>query len=277
MISGIVIEWKKIGRTIGFPTANIALPCHCTDLSAWTYGLSGIIRWETYYGIGVFLQDQELFEAHFFDFDADIYGEMISVSPLFKIRDNQKFSWLEALKSQIQQDQEVMQSYILWERKQRCPRYIVIAAISENRAIGKEGKIPWYIPEDFKHFKATSLGHPIIMGRKTYESVGRPLPGRENIVLTRGDYSWEGITIVHSIKELEFYLSQKWIEKWYICGGSEIYTLFLDLELIDEVILSRIDVIIEWADAFFPEFESDFTLERTDPRIGFTIEYWKRK
>ena len=60
--------------------------------------------------------------------------------------------------------------------------------MSENRAIGKDGKIPWYIPEDFRHFKETTLGSPIIMGRKTYESIGRPLPGRDNIVLTRGDF-----------------------------------------------------------------------------------------
>ncbi len=115
MISGIVIEGKKLGRTIGFPTANISLPCSCTDLSAGTYGLSGIVRGEDYYGIGVFLEDQELFEAHFFDFDADIYGELVSVTPLFKIRDNQKFSGIEALKTQIQKDQEVMKKWIMWK------------------------------------------------------------------------------------------------------------------------------------------------------------------
>lgn len=68
-------------------------------------------------------------------------------------------------------------------------KYIAIAAMSENRAIGKEGKIPWYLPEDWKHFKETTAGSPIIMGRKTYESIGRPLPGRENIVLTRGEFT----------------------------------------------------------------------------------------
>ena len=112
MISGIVIEGKKLGRTIGFPTANIALPCSCSDLRAGTYGLSGIVRWEVYYGIGVFLAEQELFEAHFFDFSDDIYGEMISVTPIFKIRDNQKFSWLESLKSQIEKDRGVMKKWI---------------------------------------------------------------------------------------------------------------------------------------------------------------------
>ncbi len=112
MISGVVIEGKKLGRTIGFPTANISLPCNCSDLEAGTYGLSAIVWWETLYGIWVYLRDVELFEAHFFDFDADIYGEMISVEPLFKIRENRKFSWLEELKSQIQKDREVMEEWI---------------------------------------------------------------------------------------------------------------------------------------------------------------------
>lgn len=110
--SGIVIEGKKLWRTIGFPTANLSLPCSCSSLEAGTYGLKGIIRWETYYGIGVFLDTLELFEAHFFDFSDDIYGEMISVTPLFRIRENQKFSSLDALKSQIEADQEVMRVWM---------------------------------------------------------------------------------------------------------------------------------------------------------------------
>ena len=68
--------------------------------------------------------------------------------------------------------------------------YIAIAAMAHNRVIGNQGKIPWHIPEDFTHFRETTKGHPIIMGRKTFESIGRILPGRENIVLTRGDFSF---------------------------------------------------------------------------------------
>lgn len=88
-------------------------------------------------------------------------------------------------------------------------KFIAIAAISTNRAIGKNGKIPWYIPEDFEHFKKTTLGAPIIMGRKTYESIGRPLPGRENIVLTRGEFSAQEIIVLHSIGELLEYFNNK--------------------------------------------------------------------
>jgi hypothetical protein len=68
---------------------------------------------------------------------------------------------------------------------------IAIAAISANRAIGRDGKIPWYIPEDFAHFKSTTSDSPIIMGRRTFESIGRPLPGRENIVLSRSQFIYE--------------------------------------------------------------------------------------
>lgn len=112
MISGIVIEGKKLGRTIGFPTANISLPCNCTELETGTYWLSAIVWGETLYGIWVYLRDLELFEAHFFWFDADIYGEMISVEPLFKIRENRKFANLIELKEQIQKDREVMEEWI---------------------------------------------------------------------------------------------------------------------------------------------------------------------
>jgi dihydrofolate reductase len=91
--------------------------------------------------------------------------------------------------------------------------YIAIAAMAKNRIIGNEWKIPWYIPQDFKHFKSTTESHPIIMGRKTFESIGRVLPWRENIVLTRGDFSFPWVTVVHSIDELEEYLAGKFITK----------------------------------------------------------------
>lgn len=156
-------------------------------------------------------------------------------------------------------------------------KFIAIAAISENRAIGKWGKIPWYIPEDFKHFKETTLSYPIIMGRKTYESIGRPLPWRENIVLSRNGTSYDWTLSIRSIKELKKYLEERSIEKAFICGWSEIYRLFFDDAITDEVILSRVSMYIEDADAFFPEFEEGFTLEKIDKREGFFIEYWKRK
>ena len=147
--------------------------------------------------------------------------------------------------------------------------------MARNRVIGNEGKIPWYIPEDFKHFKETTQGYPIIMGRKTFESIGRILPGRENIVLTRGEFTFPGVTVVHSIEELENYLSKNAIEKAYICGGAQIYEEFFRLWKTDEVILSIVDMIPD-GDTAFPYFEEDFTKTTQDKREWFTIEYWKR-
>ena len=138
-------------------------------------------------------------------------------------------------------------------QKSHTTQLIAIAAISANRAIGRDGKIPWYIPEDFAHFKSTTSGSPIIMGRRTFESIGRPLPGRENIVLSR---------------------SQK---KAFICWGSQIYDEFFRKWLTDSVILSRVKLDIDGADAFFSDFEDDFDLVDTDERAEFVIEYWQRK
>ncbi len=124
---------------------------------------------------------------------------------------------------------------------------IAIAAMAENRGIGKDGKIPWYIPEDFKHFKETTLGSPIIMGRKTYDSIGKPLPGRRNIILSTsvrvpedGFFeSEEGIPeYFREIDDALWVLQNDGVEKCFVCGGSQIYRAFFDMGLIDEVILS---------------------------------------
>lgn len=109
---GIVIHGKALGRTIWFPTANIHAPKSESHLDAGTYGLTGIIRGNPYYGIWVFLETDELFEAHFFDFSDDIYDEEISVTPLFQIRENQKFRGIDDLKKQIEADKRVMEEWI---------------------------------------------------------------------------------------------------------------------------------------------------------------------
>ncbi len=153
--------------------------------------------------------------------------------------------------------------------------YIAIAAMAHNRIIGNAGKIPWHIPEDFAHFRETTKGYPIIMGRKTFESIGRILPGRENIVLTRGDFVHEWLTVLHSVEELDAYLEAKDIGKAFICWGSQIYEEFFRLGKTDEVILSVVDMTPD-GDATFPYFEEHFTKVREDKRDGFTIEYWQK-
>lgn len=176
--------------------------------------------------------------------------------------------------------------------------YIAIAGMWRNRIIGNDGKIPWSLPEDFKHFHDTTLWHPIVMGRKTFESIGKVLPWRENIVLTRGDFSHEWVTVVHSLEGLDAYLIEKSREsqepefplqisphvqdakttkkpfRVFVCGGSQIYEEFFRKKKIDEVILSLIDLTPE-GDATFPYFESDFTKVEEKRHHGFTIEYWK--
>ncbi|MDO8643795.1 MAG: dihydrofolate reductase, partial [bacterium] len=102
----------------------------------------------------------------------------------------------------------------------------IIAAVAKNRIIGKNNQLPWHLPEDLKHFKEITMGHPILMGRKTFESIGHPLPGRENIVLTR-DRSWkaEGVTVIH---DFEAILKQRVAtEENFVIGGSKIYELAL--------------------------------------------------
>ena len=162
--------------------------------------------------------------------------------------------------------------------------------MTQNRVIGNEWKIPWHIAEDFKHFRETTAGHPIIMGRKTFESIGRILPGRENIVLTRGEFAHEWLTVLHSVGELEIYLVEKYGPqeqnppsplyqggiRAFICWGSQIYEEFFRNEKTDEVILSVVDMEPK-GDAYFPHFEENFQKVSEDRRDWFVIQHWMRK
>src|SRR5271166_2104453 len=94
-----------------------------------------------------------------------------------------------------------------------------IAAMSENRVIGDGGKIPWHLPEDFKWFKSTTMGHVIVMGRKTFESIGRPLPGRETIVLSRSGFKHPGVRTVSALSQIDPSGEERDI---FICGGAEV-------------------------------------------------------
>ncbi len=270
ILTWIIIHGKWLGRELGYRTANMKIDSSSTNLESWTYVINWGVRWKKLRWVGVYLPHLSTFESHFLDFDEDIYGETIEVVPLYKLRENRKFDTLPELAIQIWKDIESMKSM------ENHTRYIAIAGMSKNRVIGNNGKIPWHIPEDFKHFKDTTFGHPIIMGRKTFESIWRVLPGRENIILTRKDFTHEGITVIHSIEEVSSYLQKKNILKAFICGWTEIYREFFERALTDEVILSVIDMDIS-GDAHFPEFEKDFTLESEESREGFTIQNWIRK
>ncbi len=131
-------------------------------------------------------------------------------------------------------------------------RVVIVAAYAENRGIGYAGGIPWHLPEDFAHFKATTLGHTLVMGRATYDSIGRPLPGRTTIVITRDPHwSADGVLVAHSLEEA-LNLATAIPGDVMIAGGSQIYALALPLathQVLTEVHLSPD------ADTFFPEFD----------------------
>ncbi len=130
-----------------------------------------------------------------------------------------------------------------------------IVAMTPDRIIGKGNDLPWHLPEDLKLFKKTTSGHPILMGRKTWDSIGFPLPKRQSIVLTR-DTSWsaEGAHTIHSPEQLK---TLDLIDTHvYIIGGAEIYKLFLPL--LDELIVSYVYERYE-GDTQFPEFHHHFS------------------
>ena len=137
------------------------------------------------------------------------------------------------------------------------PRISIIVALSETtRAIGKDNDLLWKIPEDLKRFKSLTMGHPIIMGRKTFESIGRPLPGRTNIIVTRNKgYVVPGATIVSSIEEAIAYAKNIDIQELFVIGGQEIYTLALPYT--DRLYLTLIQSDLQ-GDVFFPDY-SEFT------------------
>ena len=128
---------------------------------------------------------------------------------------------------------------------------IAIAAMSRNRAIGFEGSIPWHLSEDLKFFKRTTLGHVVLMGRKTYDSIGKPLPGRDNWILSRSA-EIPGVQVLRSMDEIPSPPEGKNI---YLIGGAELYAALLPR--CTEILLTRVNLDTP-GDAFFPAFEQDF-------------------
>lgn len=140
----------------------------------------------------------------------------------------------------------------------------LIAAMSENGVIGRENKLPWHLPEDLKHFKKMTMGSPVIMGRKTYDSIGRVLPGRKNIILSRqSNLKIEGATVV---ADLESALKDcEGAERAFVIGGAELYRLALPKA--DSVFLTIIHKKFD-GDAVFPaiDFENDFKIVSKEDR-----------
>lgn len=135
----------------------------------------------------------------------------------------------------------------------------LIVAMGRNRVIGKDNKMPWHMPADLSYFKKITTGHPVVMGRKTFESIGRPLPNRKNIILTTDrSYKQAGCVIVHSVEEVLTFGKEQTL---FIIGGAQIYQQFLTYA--DRVYITLIDGEFE-GDTYFPELGDDFVLISTE-------------
>lgn len=146
----------------------------------------------------------------------------------------------------------------------------IIAAIGKNRELGKNNQLLWHIPEDFKRFKDLTSGHVVIMGRKTFESIGKPLPDRINVVVTRNrDWTPEGCTVNHSLEEAINFAKKKTsaveeqsgktaeVDEIFIIGGAEIYKQ--GIKYADKLYLTLVDKEFPDADTFFPDY-SEFKI-----------------
>ena len=156
-----------------------------------------------------------------------------------------------------------------------APRVCLIAALAANRVIGKDNAMPWHLPADLKRFKALTLGHPVLMGRKTHESIGRPLPGRRNLVISRDrSYSAADCEVVHSLDEA--IAACRSAEQIFVIGGAELYRE--SLPLAHRLEFTEIHAEFE-GDASFPEFpmaqwrETGREIHRDEAGIAFRYDF----
>lgn len=148
-----------------------------------------------------------------------------------------------------------------------------IVAMTPERIIGRDGTLPWHLPADLAFFKRTTAGHAIVMGRKTFDSIGRPLPKRRNIVLTR-DPNWlaPGVEVIHDPADLAKLPGLA--GRVFIIGGAEVYQVFLPL--LDDLLVSHLQESHP-GDTRFPEFESSFPgFEILETHPGFQVRRWFR-
>ena len=138
------------------------------------------------------------------------------------------------------------------------PKIVLVAARARNGVIGRDGDMPWRLPSDLRHFKAATLGTPVIMGSKTYRSIGRPLPGRANIVVSRSGFSAEGVETVEGLEAAldlaRSHAAQTGATQVSVIGGGQIYAQAIGLA--DELLLTEVDAEID-GDTMFPEIDSN--------------------
>ena len=157
-----------------------------------------------------------------------------------------------------------------------------IVAATENNVIGKNNKLPWRLPADMKYFKDTTWGLPVIMGRKTFDSLGKALPGRQNIIITRQhDWHADGVKVTHNLHEAIQYATQLDVAKTFISGGAEIFRE--SLPLLQQIYITRIYTSLD-GDAFFPDINKDeWQLVKDDQRqpdeknkFAYSFQIWER-
>lgn len=156
--------------------------------------------------------------------------------------------------------------------------FSIIVAVGKNNEIGKNNKLLWHIPEDLKNFKKITLNKKVVMGRKTFESIGRPLPNRENIILTRNnDYTLDNEIRIYN--DLETLLSEygNSEEEIFILGGEQIYKEMLDKNMITKLYISFIDLESKEADAYFPKINyDDWILEKSEKHKNWEFCIFKK-
>lgn len=153
------------------------------------------------------------------------------------------------------------------------PKLTAIVAMTSERIIGRDGTLPWHLPEDLAFFKRTTSGHTIVMGRTTYDSIGRPLPKRRNIVLTR-DRNWQtqGVEVIHSVKELAPLVAKE--EEVFLIGGAQVYAAFMDQ--LDEMLVSWVREAYP-GDTRFPDFSTEFpSYEVVEEYETFEVRRYRR-
>jgi dihydrofolate reductase len=135
----------------------------------------------------------------------------------------------------------------------------LLVAMDEKRGIGKAGKLPWHLSSDLKRFRELTMGHHIVVGRKTFESIGKPLPGRHTIVVTRDpNFKHEGCLVAGSVQDGIVLARERGETEAFVIGGAEIYAQALDAS--DRLYLTQVHAEVD-ADAFFPEFERTAWIE----------------
>lgn len=155
----------------------------------------------------------------------------------------------------------------------------IIAALAENRVIGREGALPWHLPADLAHFRAVTSGHPLIVGRRTWESIGRPLPGRTLIVVSRQPgYRADGCLVAGDLESaLQLAAAAPGGDEVFVAGGAELYRQALPLA--DRLLLTLVPGSPA-GDRFFPQLPADFQLLRSTPlkgAPGCEVDEWRRR